>query len=81
VLHANEVSGTGLSSKTWVVVPKVVVVRVCLFAEILPGEPERHLEHTERSRVLIRGVDAKGFRLLPLPPELLIGVVDRSGCV
>ena len=59
-----------VDSETWVEIPIVVVVKVRLLIEVLPREAEVELERSERGWVLIGGIDAEGFLLVPPPDRL-----------
>ena len=56
------------------IIPEVVVVQRCLRVEVLAWEAQAELEHTERTRVLVRCRGAKRIRV-PTPHDL---VVTRS---
>ncbi len=79
-----------VSSDIWVVVPKVVVVKVYFPVRVLPRKPHRELECAESRGIFIRHGDPEGLLLVPSPDRLLILIgdepwrvemVDVSGCL
>src|SRR5262249_49711115 len=70
-----------VSTETRVVVPEVVVVKICLLVGVLAWEPQRELERSKANGIFARRAASKGLGVVVAPDWGSTRISDQSRCV